>query len=74
MSETFIGLQLNQVNQAIVAWSLGANYIFGKKYSQKGFRVSQEDDCKKKEFQDLVILAQYTGWTARTIYASCIKF
>ena len=54
--------------------TLGANYIFGKKYSQKGFRVSQEDDCKKKEFQDLVILAQYTGWTARTIYASCIKF
>ena len=41
----------------------GRKLLFGKKYSQMGFRVSQEDDCLKKEFQDLVILAKYTGWT-----------
>ena len=31
--------------------------ITGRKHSQMAFRVSQEDDCLKKEFQDLVILA-----------------
>ena len=41
----------------------GRKLLFGTKYSQMEFRVSQEDDCLKKEFQDLLILAQYTGWT-----------
>ena len=35
----------------------GRKLLFGTKYSQMEFGVSQEDDCLKKEFQDLVILA-----------------
>ena len=46
----------------------------GQKHSLISFIVIQIGDCLKEEFQDLVILAQYTGCPMSMIYSSLLNF
>ena len=46
----------------------------GSETLSNGFKVSQIGDCLKEEFQDLVILAQYTGCLISKISPSCMKY
>ena len=39
-----------------------------------GFYSEPDRDCLKEEFQDLVILAQYTGCLISKIFPSCMKY
>ena len=52
----------------------GSKCPLGQKHSLMGFTVSQIGDCLKEEFQDLVILAQYTGCLISKISPSCMKY
>ena len=42
--------------------------LLGQKLSYIGIKRSQESDCLKEEFQDLVILAQYTGCPKKDLF------
>ena len=46
----------------------------GQKHSLISFIVIQIGDCLKEEFQDLVILAQYTGCPMSKIFSSLFIF